>query len=138
MRQALAPVVCKALAPWYTSQRERAVDHQTVTADDAGGVGETRQQAPLRAALEDARARVRRLEQENAHLHRELGEAHAARDLAGEHVNRLLGDLYAVIERAGLGTTPLEKTAAQLAGTEQWTASSRTSGLPTNILADRT
>ena len=43
MRQALAPVVREALAPLYASQRERAVDHGTVTAHDAGGVGETRQ-----------------------------------------------------------------------------------------------
>ncbi|MFM0081453.1 hypothetical protein P0D72_21725 [Paraburkholderia sediminicola] len=50
----------------------------------------------LQAALEDAHARIRRLEQDNAQLHRELGEAHAARDLAGEHVNRLLGELHPV------------------------------------------
>jgi hypothetical protein len=74
----------------------------------------------MRAALEDAHARIRRLGQENAQLNRELGEAHAARDLAGEHVNRLLGDLYASIERAGMGATTLEKTAAQLAGTERF------------------
>jgi hypothetical protein len=120
MRQALAPVVREALAPLYASQRERAVDHGTATAHDAGGVGETRQQAMLQAALEDAHARIRRLEQENAQLHRELGEAHAARDLAGEHVNRLLGDLFASIERAGVGATALAQTASQLAGTERF------------------
>jgi len=76
--------------------------------------------AAMRAALEDAHARIRRLGQENAQLNRELGEAHAARDLAGERVNRLLGDLYASIERAGMGATTLEKTAAQLAGTERF------------------
>jgi hypothetical protein len=120
MRQALAPVVREALAPWYASQRERAPDHGTVTAHDAGGAGEIRQQGLLQAALEDAHARIRRLEQENAQLHRELGEAHAARDLAGEHVNRLLGDLHASIERAGVGATTLAQTAAQLAGTERF------------------
>ena len=52
--------------------------------------------------------------------HRELGEAHAARDLAGEHVNQLLGDLYASIERAGVDATTLTKAAAQLAGTERF------------------
>ncbi|MCI0151400.1 hypothetical protein KNO81_36680 [Paraburkholderia sediminicola] len=95
MRQALAPVVREALAPLYASQRERA-------------------------ALEDAHARIRRLEQDNAQLHRELGEAHAARDLAGEHVNRLLGELHASIERAGVGATALAQTATQLAGTERF------------------
>ncbi|TDY15738.1 hypothetical protein B0G81_8833 [Paraburkholderia sp. BL6665CI2N2] len=122
MRQALAPVVREALAPLYASQRERAADHGAVTTRDAGGEGETHQPAPalLQAALEDAHARIRRLEQANAQLHRELGEAQAARDLAGEHVNRLLGELYASIERAGLGTTTLAQTAAQLAGTERF------------------
>ncbi|MFM0014888.1 hypothetical protein PQR46_27435 [Paraburkholderia sediminicola] len=74
----------------------------------------------LQAALEDAHARIRRLEQDNAQLHRELGEAHAARDLAGEHVNRLLGELHASIERAGVGATALAQTATQLAGTERF------------------
>lgn len=120
MRQALAPMVREALAPLYASQRERAVNHGTVTAHDAGGVGETRQQVLLEAALGDAHARIRRLEQENAQLHRELGEAHAARDLAGEHVNQLLRDLYASFERAGVGATALAQTAAQLAGTERF------------------
>ncbi|MFM0363055.1 hypothetical protein [Paraburkholderia sediminicola] len=116
MRQALAPVVREALAPLYASQRERAVGQETVTAHDAG----TGQRALLRAALEDAHARIRRLEQENAQLHRELGQAHAARDLAGEHVNRLLGELHASIERAGAGATALAQTATQLAGTERF------------------
>ena len=120
MRQALAPVVREALAPWYASQHERAPDHGTVTAHEVGAVGEIRQQGLLQAALEDAHARIRRLEQENAQLHRELGEAHAARDLAGEHVNRLLADLHASIERAGVGATTLAQTAAQLAGTERF------------------
>ncbi|WP_421381021.1 hypothetical protein ACOCG7_34080 (plasmid) [Paraburkholderia sp. DD10] len=83
-------------------------------------MGETRQPALLQAALEDVHARIRRLEQANAQLHRELGEAHAARDLAGEHVNRLLGDLSASIERAGVVATTLAKAAAQLAGTERF------------------
>ncbi|QQC67902.1 hypothetical protein [Paraburkholderia ginsengisoli] len=120
MRQALAPVVREALAPLYASQHEPATDHGAVTAHDAGGVGDARQQGLLQAALEDAHARIRRLEQENAQLHRELGEAHAARDLAGEHVNRLLVDLHASIERAGVGATTLAQTAAQLAGTERF------------------
>jgi hypothetical protein len=118
--QALAPVVREALAPLYASQRERAIDHGTAAAHNGGCVGETRQQALLQAALEDAHARIRRLEQDNSQLHRELGEAHAARDLAGEHVNRLLGDLYASIERAGVDTTTLTRAAAQLAGTERF------------------
>lgn len=73
MRQALAPVVREALAPLYP-QRDRATEHGTVTAPDAGGMGEIREQALLQAALEDAHARIRRLEQDNAQLHRELGE----------------------------------------------------------------
>ncbi|WP_429535003.1 hypothetical protein [Paraburkholderia sp. WC7.3d] len=46
MRQALAPVVREALAPLYASQRERAADYGTVTARDAGDLGETHQPAP--------------------------------------------------------------------------------------------
>ncbi|NPT62277.1 hypothetical protein [Paraburkholderia elongata] len=35
-------------------------------------------------------------------------------------MNRPLGDLYASIERAGVGATTLARTAAQLAGTERF------------------
>ncbi|MEW6345633.1 MAG: hypothetical protein RXR20_01450 [Paraburkholderia sp.] len=120
MRQALAPVVREALAPLYASQRERGNGHAGGAAPDRGDVNAMAQQPLLQAALEDAHARIRRLEQDNAHLHRELGEAHAARDLAGEHVNRLLGELHASIERAGVGATALAQTATQLAGTERF------------------
>jgi hypothetical protein len=110
----------EALAPLYASQRESALQQASGTAQDRGDPNAMAQQPLLQAALEDAHARIRRLEQENAQLHRELGEAHAARDLAGEHVNRLLGDLYASIERAGVGATALAQTATQLAGTERF------------------
>jgi hypothetical protein len=120
MRQALAPVVREALAPMYALQSERAVGHAGGVAQDRGDPNALTQQPLLQAALEDAHTRIRRLEQDNAQLHRELGEAHAARDLAGEHVNRLLGDLHASIERAGIDATTLTKAAAQLAGTERF------------------
>ncbi|MFM0132327.1 hypothetical protein [Paraburkholderia sediminicola] len=120
MRQALAPVVREALAPLYASQRERRDGHAGGAAPDRGDVTAMAQKPLLQAALEDAHARIRRLDQDNAQLHRELGEAHAARDLAGEHVNRLLGELHASIERAGVGATALAQTATQLAGTERF------------------
>jgi hypothetical protein len=120
MRQALAPVVREALAPLYASQHERGKGYAGGAAQDRGDANAMVQQPLLQAALEDAHARIRRLEQESAQLHRELGEAHAARDLAGEHVNRLLGDLNASIERAGVGATTLAQTATQLAGTERF------------------
>ncbi|MFM0268587.1 hypothetical protein [Paraburkholderia sediminicola] len=96
MRQALAPVVREALAPLYASQRERRDGHAGGAAPDRGDENAMAQKPLLQAALEDAHARIRRLEQDNAQLHRELGEAHAARDLAGEHANRLLGELHPV------------------------------------------
>lgn len=120
MRQALAPVVREALAPLYASQREQGNGHAGGAAPDRGGVNAMAQKPLLQAALEDAHARIRRLEQDNAQLHREVGEAHAARDLAGQHVNRLLGELHASIERAGVGATTLARTAEQLAGTERF------------------
>jgi uncharacterized coiled-coil DUF342 family protein len=120
MRQALAPVVREALAPLYASQRERGDGHAGGAAPDRGDVNAMAQQPLLQAALEDAHARIRRLEQDNAQLHRELGEALAARDLAGEHVNRLLSELHASIERAGVGATTLARTAEQLVGTERF------------------
>ncbi|MFM0158223.1 hypothetical protein PQQ99_37830 [Paraburkholderia sediminicola] len=120
LRQALAPVVREALAPLYASQRERGNGQAGGAAPDHGDVNAMAQQPLLQAALEDAHARIRRLEQDNAQLHRELGEAHAARDLAGEHVNRLLGELHASIERAGVGATTLARTAEQLVGTERF------------------
>ncbi|MGF6872736.1 hypothetical protein [Paraburkholderia sp. MM5477-R1] len=120
MRQALAPVVREALAPLYASQRARTVEHAGAVAQDEDRADARLQQALLQAALEDTHARIRRLEEDSGRLNRELGEARAARDLAGEHVNRLLADLHQAFERSGAGAAALAQAAAQLAGTERF------------------
>lgn len=63
MRQALAPVVREALAPLYASQRESALQQASGTAQDHGDPNAMAQQSLLQAALEDAHARIRRLDQ---------------------------------------------------------------------------
>lgn len=117
IRQALAPLIREAVAPLHSMLHEQRSDGAAVARPVDGAAQTT---ALLHAALEDAHARIRRLEQDNATLNQVLGETKAARDLAGEHVNRLLEELHAAIERSGAGAATLAQTAQQLAGTERF------------------
>jgi hypothetical protein len=69
------------------------------------------------AALADAHARIRGLEQEAAHLRRELGRAEAARDLAGKHVNAMLEGLHNTITGSGGSAAMLTQAVKRLDGT---------------------
>ncbi|MFM0069026.1 hypothetical protein [Paraburkholderia aspalathi] len=53
------------------------------------------------AALNDAHARIRRLEAECADLHRALGAAKTARDLAGEHVQKMFSAVLEAVHSGG-------------------------------------
>ncbi|WP_028206503.1 hypothetical protein [Paraburkholderia nodosa] len=73
-----------------------------------------------RAALGDAHARIRRLEAACADLQRELGAAQSARDMAGQHVQTMLAELFEAIGAAGAGAKDLADTAQRLSATEQF------------------
>jgi hypothetical protein len=111
----LAPVMRDALAPLH------ALLQPPVTAsarpDERAAMVELQL---TRAALEDAHARIRHLEVDQAQLRRALGAAEAARDLAGAHVQTMLAGLLDAIRDAGSGASELAATAQRLAGTEQF------------------
>ncbi|SIT47978.1 conserved hypothetical protein [Paraburkholderia piptadeniae] len=50
----------------------------------------------------------------------EFGAAQAARDLAGEHVNAMLGDLRQAIAASGRDAESLARAVERLAGTEKF------------------
>lgn len=118
LRQALMPAVREAIAPLHGLLAQ--LQGKASTSEPAEVPANTTQIQLLQAALEDAHARIRRVEAENAQLRRELAEAQAARDLAGEHVNVMLAELMNAITDAGLGAQELAQVARRLAGTEQF------------------
>lgn len=121
VRQTLAPVVRAALAPLHAMLAEgTAAATRGVHADDAAGRDGDTELLLTRAALDDAHARIRRLEAERNELQRELGAAQGARDLAGQHVQTMLAGLLEAIGAAGAGAKDLADTARRLAGTEQF------------------
>ena len=112
VRVLLAPLLREAIAPLPALLTAAPGTPEPVSADA--------QQLQRTTALEDAHARIRRLEQEMAELRRELGQGQAARDLAGEHVNALLADLRETIAASGRDSGALAHAAQQLAGTEKF------------------
>ncbi|CAG9235766.1 conserved hypothetical protein [Paraburkholderia tropica] len=121
VRQTLAPVVRAALAPLHAMLAEGAgTAARDVRSGETEGRGSETELLLTRAALDDAHARIRRLEAERAELQRELGAAQSARDLAGQHVQAMMGGLLDAIGAAGVGAKDLADTARRLAGTEQF------------------
>jgi hypothetical protein len=120
LRRMLEPMLRDTVAP-LLAQQVASVSAQQGGAKSSGIAGEATLRLQLtEAALEDAHARIRRVDDENARLRRELGEAEAARDLAGQHVKRMLEDLHQVIAASASGSGALARVAEQLAGTERF------------------
>jgi protein subunit release factor A len=71
-------------------------------------------------ALEDAHARVRRLEEDNGRLRRELGQSEARASIAETRIAQLLEQLHEAIAESSTGAGVLAKVAEQLRGTEQF------------------
>lgn len=112
----VASVIREALGPLHALMADLASSRGGM---DAAGA-DAMEIALTRAALEDAHARIRQLEQELAGTRRELGKAQAARDLAGEHVNQMLADLHDAIKTSGSSAAELVAAAKRLEGTEQF------------------
>lgn len=123
MRQTLAPVVRDALAPLHALLAARSTGsaaHRASIDEEPAARDTGTELALTRAALEDAHARIRRLEAERAGLQRELGAAQTARDLAGEHVQTMFAAVLEAIQAAATGAADLADTARRLGGTEQF------------------
>lgn len=118
LRRMLEPMLRETVAPLLAQQVTLVAGRQ----DDAPAIGaeSTLRLQLAEAALADAHARIRRVEEENARLRRELGEAGAARDLAGQHVKQMLEELHQVIAASANGSGALARVAEQLVGTERF------------------
>jgi chromosome segregation ATPase len=71
-------------------------------------------------SLEDAHARVRRLEEENGRLRRESGRAEARATIAESRITQLLEQLHQAFSHSAVGADTLAKAAKRLDGTEQF------------------
>jgi len=117
LRGALAPLVRELLREGIAPVHARLAQQASSAEGDRA---DTRQFQLTTAALEDAYARLRQLEKEMGELHRELGAAQAARDLAGEHVNAMLADLRQTIAASGRDVESLARVASRLVRTEKF------------------
>jgi protein subunit release factor A len=70
--------------------------------------------------MEDAHARVRRLEEDNGRLRRELGQSEVHAAIAETRIAQLLEELHGAIAESSNGARARAKVAEQLRGTEQF------------------
>lgn len=120
LRRMLEPMLRETVAPLLARQATLVAGRQDDASAPTIGAESTLRLQLAEAALADAHARIRRVEEENARLRRELGEAEAARDLAGQHVKQMLEELHQVIAASANGSGALAKVAEQLVGTERF------------------
>jgi hypothetical protein len=122
LRRAVEPVVRDALAP-VQEMLAQLLATRLSPGDGAGATptGDQTMHARLtQTALEDAHARVHRLEEDNGRLRRELGHAEARALIAETRIAQLLGELHSAIAESATGARALGKVAEHLRGTEQF------------------
>jgi hypothetical protein len=120
LRRMLEPVLRDTVAPLFAQVAASVAGQREGASPPAIDREPTLRLQLTQAALEDAHARIRSTDDENARLRRELGEAQAARDLAGQHVNQMLAELHQAITASGMGAQALAQAARRLEGTEQF------------------
>lgn len=122
LRRVVEPVITEALAPLHALIAQFLETSQPVVA--RGGLpsaGESdRQLQIMQSALEDAYARMRRMEEEGNQLRRELGRAEAQAAIAETQIAQLLEDLNRSIAASANGADALAKAAKRLEGTERF------------------
>ncbi|CAB3804509.1 hypothetical protein [Paraburkholderia fynbosensis] len=125
VRRSLEPVMRDAIAPLMAQMSARLATQMerldTVREDTASPRTEPGLRLQLaEASLADAHARVGRLEQDNARLRRDLGQAEMRASIAETRIAGLLDELHQAITNAGSGSAALAKVADQLQGTERF------------------
>lgn len=120
LRRMLEPMLRETVAPLLARQVTLVAGRQDDALAPTIGAESMLRLQLAEAALADAHARIRHVEGDNARLRRELGEAEAARDLAGQHVKQMLEELLQVIAASASGSGALAKVAEQLVGTERF------------------
>lgn len=122
LRRAVEPVVRDALGPVHELLAQLLATKSS-SSGEAGAcpAGDQTMHARLtQTALEDAHARVRRLEEDNGRLRREAGHAEARATIAETRITQLLEGLHGTIAESADGARALGKVAEQLRGTEQF------------------
>ncbi|CAN7772610.1 hypothetical protein [Caballeronia sp. LjRoot31] len=122
LRRAVEPVVRDALGPVHELLAQLLATRPSPSdGPSTMPAGDEAIHARLtQTALEDAHARVRRLEEDNGRLRRELGQAEAHASIAETRIAHLLVELHATIAESSSGARALAKVAEQLRGTEQF------------------
>ncbi len=122
LRRAVEPVVRDALGPVHELLAQ-LLAARPLTIDSTGTM-QAAEQAMHRglgqAALEDAHARVQRLELENHRLSHQLGGSEARAAIAETRIAGLMEELNQTIATSAGGAEQLAKAAKQLEGTEQF------------------
>lgn len=114
LRSALVPAIREGLAPLLGQLQPASAQRAATTRRD-----DALQLRLTEAALADAHARIRSLEEEAGQLRRALGHAEAARDLAGKHVNAMLEGLHNAITGSGSSAVALTQAMKRIDGTER-------------------
>jgi hypothetical protein len=121
LRRAVEPVVRDALGPVHALLAQLLANKVVVWRRSRRDAGRRPAIARLtQTALEDAHARVRRLEEDNGRLRRELGQSEARASIAETRIAQLLEQLHEAIAESSTGAGVLAKVAEQLRGTEQF------------------
>ncbi|RQP98880.1 hypothetical protein [Burkholderia stagnalis] len=122
LRRALEPAVRDAVAPlqsWLVQLRDSL--HEEIRPAGTGLASHQQFQVELvEASLHEAHARMRRLEEENGRLRRELGHAEARTAIAETRIAALLEELNRTIAASAAGANALVQAAQRLESTERF------------------
>jgi DNA repair exonuclease SbcCD ATPase subunit len=122
LRRAVEPVVRDAIGPLHALLAQLLATGSSLDSV-VGGIPSNDQALQARltqTSLEDAHARVRRLEEENGRLRRESGRAEARATIAESRITQLLEQLHQAFSHSAVGADTLAKAAKRLDGTEQF------------------
>ncbi len=120
LRSAVGPAVRSAMAPLQAALEKLAEAVRHPTLPSGAGPGRELDLELAQAQLQEAHARMRRLEQEHAQLRRELAIAEARAQSADTRVAVMLSDVLSAIGVSATGAKALADIAQRLEGTERF------------------
>lgn len=120
LRQAVEPAVRDALAPLQATVANLAEAVRLKPLAPVAGPGLEFQLQLAQASLQEAHARMRRLDDELAQLRRELGAAEARAQSADTRVAAMLAEVLSALAASASGAQALAGIAHRLEGTERF------------------